>query len=51
MSNNFLSEEHRDMLESGSAISPEVITDRGYRTVKVKSELCFFEKSQFFIVQ
>ena len=33
------SEKHREMLEQGSAISTEVITDRGYRTVTERAEL------------
>src|SRR5919106_2830693 len=39
MTSDPLSAEHRQMLESGSAISPEVIAARGYRTVTNKREL------------
>lgn len=39
MSNDPLSPEHRRALEQGSAISPEVITARGYRTVTGKKDL------------
>ena len=39
MSNALLSSVHRETLESGSGISPWVIADRGYRTVKAKYEL------------
>jgi hypothetical protein len=39
MTNDQLSPEHRHILEVESAISPEVIAARGYRTVEGKKEL------------
>ncbi len=34
-----LSSEHRQKLEQASGITPEVISDRGYRTITLKKEL------------
>lgn len=39
MKNETLSTEHREMLELGSAITPEVIEARGYRTIEKQAEL------------
>ena len=39
MNSDRLSPEHRQMLEQESAIAPEVITARGYRTVTSKRDL------------